>query len=71
MAYPKDEPYYVVLTSRSKEQYCRYHRLAEKTAHLYIAGRLAEFRYYNMDDAVYRGIETAEALHQKERGALL
>ncbi len=71
MAYPKDEPYYVVLTSRSKEQYCRYHRLAEKTAHLYIAGRLAEFRYYNMDDAVYRGIETAEALHQKERGGLL
>lgn len=70
MERPEDEPYYMVLTERSKEQYRRYRRLAERVPHLYLAGRLADFRYYNMDDAIARGLEAAELLHRREKGGL-
>ena len=65
---PQDELYYVVLTEQSKEQYRRYRQMAERIPHLYAAGRLADFQYYNMDAAVERGLETAEEIHRRERG---
>lgn len=64
---PEDEPYYVVLTERSKAQYQSYRTMLEQVPHLYAAGRLAEFRYYNMDEAVGRGLDAAEEIHRKER----
>lgn len=63
---PEDEPYYVVLTERSKAQYQAYRKSLERVPHLYGAGRLAEFRYYNMDEAVARGLEAAEEIHRGE-----
>lgn len=63
---PQDEPYYVVLTQRSKAQYQAYRKLLEQVPHLYAAGRLADFRYYNMDEAVGRGLDAAEELHRRE-----
>lgn len=66
MERPEDEPYYVVLTQRSKALYRTYRELLEQIPHLYAAGRLADFRYYNMDAAVGRGLDAAEELHRRE-----
>lgn len=66
MEAPGDEPYYVVLTEQSKAQHRRYRELLEQVPYLYGAGRLADFRYYNMDEAVARGLDMAEEIHRRE-----
>ena len=66
MTDPRDEPYYVVLTEQSKTQHRAYRELLERVPHLYGAGRLADFRYYNMDEAVGRGLDAAEEIHRRE-----
>lgn len=66
MEAPGDEPYYVVLTEQSKARHQAYRRLLDQVPHLYAAGRLADFRYYNMDEAVERGLDAAEQLHRRE-----
>lgn len=63
---PEDEPYYVVLTEHSKAQYQRYRQMLEQIPHLYAAGRLADFRYYNMDKAVARGLDIADKIYHQE-----
>lgn len=63
---PEDEPYYVVLTKQYKARYKVYRELLEQIPHLYAAGRLADFQYYNMDAAVGRGLDAAEELHRRE-----
>ena len=51
------EPYYPVLTKESMAQYAQYSALAERIPNLYCCGRLADFRYYNMDQALERALE--------------
>lgn len=46
------EPYYPVLTAKSQEQYVRYRALADRIPNLILCGRLADFKYYNMDQAL-------------------
>lgn len=70
MARTEDEPYYVVLTEQSKALHRDYQTMLDKIPHLYGAGRLADFRYYNMDEAVNRGLDAAEEIHRKERRVL-
>lgn len=55
----KNEPYYPVSTSESRQQYELYAAEAKKYDNLVLAGRLAEYRYYDMDDAVKNALETA------------
>lgn len=43
------EPYYPILTNESKEQYQQYLNSAKQIPNLYLCGRLADFKYYNMD----------------------
>lgn len=52
----KMEPYYPVLTAKSQEQYARYRVLADQIPNLACCGRLADFKYYNMDQALERAI---------------
>ena len=56
----------MVLTEQSKARHQAYRRLLDQVPHLYAAGRLADFRYYNMDEAVERGLDAAEQLHRRE-----
>ncbi len=56
------EPYYPVLTKESKEQYAKYKVLAEKVPNLICCGRLADFKYYNMDQALERALEICKKL---------
>ena len=52
----KMEPYYPVLTEQSKAQYEKYKALANRIPNLICCGRLADFQYYNMDQALERAL---------------
>lgn len=51
------EPFYPVLTEGSREQYARYLALAQSIPNLTCCGRLGDFQYYNMDEALRRALE--------------
>ncbi|EKS3506085.1 UDP-galactopyranose mutase, partial [Campylobacter jejuni] len=51
-----NEPYYPILTSESLKLYHNYKNLAKKINNLYFLGRLADFKYYNMDQAIKRAL---------------
>lgn len=56
------EPYYPVLTVQSQKQYADYLSLAERIPHLILCGRLADFSYYNMDQALKRALEICHTI---------
>ena len=56
------EPYYPVLTEESKRQYETYQNMAAQIPNLIPGGRLADFQYYNMDQALKRALEVAGSL---------
>lgn len=56
------EPYYPVLTDASKAAHERYQVLASAYSNLHLCGRLADFRYYNMDQAILRAFEVFDAM---------
>lgn len=58
-------PYYPVFTDESRKAYEAYVELAEKVPGLYLLGRLAEYRYYNMDAITERAVSFAEELLKK------
>ena len=51
-----NEPYYPVLTAESQKLYEKYKADAEKYENLILSGRLADFKYYNMDQALERAL---------------
>lgn len=51
------EPYYPLLSNDAIELYERYKQEASKLKSVYFIGRLAEYRYYNMDQSVKRALE--------------
>jgi UDP-galactopyranose mutase len=48
----KNEPYYPVLTEESQKCYEQYAKAASEVDNLYVCGRLGNFKYYNMDQAL-------------------
>lgn len=48
----KNEPYYPLLTEESQSRYEQYKSLADSVNNLYLCGRLGNFKYYNMDQAL-------------------
>jgi UDP-galactopyranose mutase len=62
------EPYYPVPTASSRALYERYRELAEvSTFHerVYFCGRLAQYRYFNMDDAVAEALQCFERIRRE------
>lgn len=55
-----DVPYYPVFTSESRENYEKYKEYSKKFENIILVGRLAEYRYYDMDDIVKRALEIFE-----------
>jgi len=55
-----DIPYYPVFTKENQELYNKYKEEADKFENLILVGRLAEYRYYDMDDVVKRALEVFE-----------
>ena len=68
--YPKtwqagDEPYYAVDTAESRALLERYRAEAAKVPGLVVGGRLGEYRYYDMDQSVGRGLDAAHVFLSK------
>lgn len=51
------EPYYPVNDSSNQQIYAEYVKLANKEHNFYYGGRLAEYKYYNMDQIVRSAID--------------
>ncbi|MCG6551175.1 MAG: UDP-galactopyranose mutase [Candidatus Magnetominusculus sp. LBB02] len=51
------EPYYPVPMASAAAIYEKYKKEADKLKTVYFAGRLAEYKYYNMDQAVKRALD--------------
>lgn len=55
-----NEPYYPIPRQENQDLYERYRELARKSPNVLFGGRLADYRYYNMDQAVARALKLAE-----------
>ena len=53
----KNTPYYPMFTNENKKCYEKYAAYAAKIPNLLMVGRLAEYKYYDMDDIVARALE--------------
>lgn len=58
----KMEPYYPVLTEKSQMIYSKYLEKASDIKNLFLAGRLADFKYYNMDQALERALNVCKKI---------
>lgn len=56
------EPYYPIASEESATLYERYARKAAQVPGLVLCGRLAEYKYYNMDQCIARAMEITEKL---------
>eukprot|EP00960_Hanusia_phi_P055849 763077-Hanusia_phi.AAC.7 len=56
------EPYYPVPTQRNKELYEKYKAMAEKESNVIFAGRLANYKYFNMDQAINNALILFESM---------
>ena len=62
--YPADwqegmEPYYPVNDEKNQKLYEQYAALAAKESHVIFGGRLAEYKYYDMDKVIASALERA------------
>lgn len=58
----KNEPYYPIFTDEARAIYKKYSAELSKFKNITAVGRLAEYRYYDMDDVVKRALEIFDAL---------
>lgn len=56
----KGEPYYPVLTEKSQKRYKQYRDLADTVLYLFVCGRLGNFKYYNMDQALEEALKIVQ-----------
>lgn len=54
---PKKEAYYVINDEKNNELADKYRALAEKEKNVIFGGRLAEYKYYDMDDVIKKAID--------------
>ncbi|WP_251447943.1 UDP-galactopyranose mutase [Vermiculatibacterium agrestimuris] len=55
-------PYYAIINPENNALYGKYAALAGAYPNLYLLGRLAEYKYYNMDAIALRALELADSL---------
>jgi UDP-galactopyranose mutase len=58
------EPYYPIPRAENEALYKRYQQLANQDSGVSFVGRLAQYRYYNMDQVVGAALKTADDLVQ-------
>jgi UDP-galactopyranose mutase len=51
------EPYYPVLNNKNIELFEKYKKLAENEKNVHFIGRLANYKYFNMDDAIKNALD--------------
>jgi UDP-galactopyranose mutase len=55
-------PYYPIINEENITLYKKYKQLADKISNLTLLGRLAEYKYYDMDDVVLKAIKESKKL---------
>jgi UDP-galactopyranose mutase len=58
------DPYYPIPKAENQELYKRYERLALVTPNVWFVGRLATYRYYNMDQIVGQALATFRRINE-------
>lgn len=57
-----ETPYYAIINPENNALYAKYQQEADKFGNLYLLGRLAEYKYYNMDAIAARALELADSM---------
>lgn len=57
---PGEEPYYPVNDDKNQRLFSQYQKLAKKEKKVRFCGRLAEYRYYDMDKAIASALKNAK-----------
>ena len=55
-------PYYAIINAENNALYARYKAEADRWSNLHLLGRLAEYKYYNMDAIAARALELCDGL---------
>ncbi len=58
-------PYYAIINDENNAHYERYRRLTDGLPNFFPLGRLAEYRYYNMDKIVGLALELSDEIADK------
>ena len=61
------EPYYPVPNEKNRKIYERYKQKAEKLKDIYFVGRLANYKYFNMDQAFKNALDLFKSLEGKPK----
>ncbi len=64
---PGETPYYAIINPDNNARYDQYRQQAGKFGSLYLLGRLAEYKYYNMDAIAARALELADSLNEERK----
>lgn len=59
------DPYYPVPRPENAELYNKYKKLADQTPHVHFVGRLATYKYYNMDQVVAQALTLYKKITEK------
>ena len=60
------EPYYPVPNPRNQEIYTKYKTEADKLQDVYFVGRLANYKYFNMDQAFKNALDLFDSIENKQ-----
>ena len=60
-----EEPYYPIFSKINKDLYSLYKALAEKEKNIYFIGRLAQYKYFDMDDAFKNALDFFDKIKDK------
>ena len=60
------EPYYPVPNPANEELYKRYQKLTIEEKDVLFVGRLASYKYFNMDQAILAALELYDEISEKE-----
>ncbi len=60
------EPYYPVPNSRNQDIYDKYKQEADKLSNVYFVGRLANYKYFNMDQAFKNALDLYKSLEETD-----
>lgn len=55
-------PYYAIINKENNKHYLRYYNLIKDMPNFYAIGRLAEYKYYNMDQIIVKALELSEEI---------
>lgn len=60
------DPYYPVLNDKNKQLYQKYQKLATQEQNILFVGRLANFKYFNMDEAIKNSLDIFQNMIQSQ-----